>query len=86
MRQLLEKAQTPGTGLGSMGVAVIEALFHGDPEQKIRYQVHVGFWGLWSKGYFSVLKAGGPEVASYLGHWGLNSQSRIKDMLQRVRG
>jgi hypothetical protein len=46
----------------------------------------MGFLGLWSKGYFSVLKAGGPEVASYLKRWGFDSLSRIKDVLRKIRG
>jgi hypothetical protein len=86
LRHLLALAELPGTGIGTMGVAVIEHLFHSDEKRKIRFRVDTGFLGLWSKGYFSVLKAGGPEVASYLGRWGFDSLSRIKDVLRKIRG
>lgn len=86
LQQLLERAQAPEAGMGSLGVAVFEHIFHGDPQKKIRFQVKAGFLGLWAQGYFSVLKAGGPEVASYLAQWGFDSLSRIKDVLRKFRG
>lgn len=86
MRHLLAMAQLPDTSLATMGIAVFEHLFSGDEARKIKFRVHTGFLGLWSKGYFSVLKAGGPEVASYLGRWGFNSLARIKTILQQMRG
>lgn len=86
LRHLLSISALPGTGMGTLGVAVMEHIFHGDETRKIRFKVNMGFLGLWSKGYFSVLKAGGPEVASYLRRWGFDSLSRIKDVLRKIRG
>jgi hypothetical protein len=85
MRHLLELGAQPTSGIGTMGVAVVEHLFHAEPEKKIRFHVDTGFLQLWAKGYFSVLKAGGPEVASYLAEWGYGSLTRLKDLLKQVR-
>lgn len=86
MQHLLELGNVPGTGLGTMGVAALEHLFSADPERKIKFRVDAGFLNLWSKGYFSVLKAGGPEVASYVAQKGFNSVARIKEVLKNIRG
>ena len=86
MRHLVSLAALPGTGMGTMGIAVIEHLFNVEEARKIKFKVATGFLGLWAKGYFSVLKAGGPEVASYLKRWGFDSLSRIKDVLRKIRG
>jgi hypothetical protein len=86
MRHLLSQALVPGTGLGIMGVVVLEHLFATEADKKIKFRVDTGFLGLWAKGYFSVLKAGGPEVASYVARKGFNSVSRIKDVLKNIRG
>jgi hypothetical protein len=86
MRHLLGLGCLPGTGLGTLGVAVLEHLFASDPERKIKFRVDAGFLNLWSKGYFSVLKAGGPEVASYVAQKGFNSVARIKEVLKNIRG
>ncbi len=66
-----------------MGVAIFETIFTKDEEKKIKFRVDSGFLNLWSKGYFSVLKAGGPEVASYLAKFGFDSLSRVKEVLKR---
>ncbi|MGZ3712329.1 MAG: hypothetical protein ACXVBE_11265 [Bdellovibrionota bacterium] len=86
LRHLLTLSDLPGTGLGTMGVAMLEHLFSSDPEKKIKFRVDTGFLGLWAKGYFSVLKAGGPEVASYVAQKGFNSVTRIKEVLKNIRG
>jgi hypothetical protein len=86
MRHLLALSEMPGTGMGTMGVAIFEYLLHKDPGKKIKFRVNASFLSLWSKGYFSVLKAGGPEVASYLGRIGFGSLSKIKDTLRHLRG
>jgi hypothetical protein len=85
MRHLMDLAEHPHTGVGTLGVAIFEYLFTKDGEKKIRFRVDTGFLGLWTKGYFSVLKAGGPEVASYLGRVGFGSMTRIKDVLRNIR-
>ena len=85
MRQLLAEAENPDISISRMGVLVLEHLFAKDAEQKIKFRVNTGFLGLWSKGYFSVLKAGGPEVASLLARFGFNSIARIKDVLRQLR-
>ncbi len=83
MRYLLNLAAKPEVGMGAMGVAILERLFHGE-DSRIRFRVETGFIGLWSKGYFSVLKAGGPEVASYLTKRGFGSLGRLKDVLRKI--
>jgi hypothetical protein len=85
MRHLLDLAEHPHTGIGTLGVAIFEYLFAQDEEKKIKFRVDTGFLGLWAKGYFSVLKAGGPEVASYLGRVGFGSVTRIKEALKNIR-
>lgn len=85
MRYLLDLGAQKDSGIGTMGVAVIEHLFHSDPEKRIRFRVDTGFLQLVARGYFSVLKAGGPEVTSYLAQWGYGSLARLKDLLKQGR-
>ena len=75
----------PETGIATLGVAIFEHIFTKDESRKIKFRVDMGFIGLWSKGYFSVLKAGGPEVASYLARFGFNGLNAIKEVLKTVR-
>lgn len=84
LQQMLDHAALPGTGLSSLGVAVFERVFHAQESQRIRICLETGVFGLWQKGYFSVLKAGGPEVASYFAKLGHGSFSRIKDWLRKI--
>ena len=84
MHHLLSLAEHPETGIASMGIAVFENILTSDHQRKIRFRLEVSPLGLWSKGYFSVLKAGGPEVASYLARFGLNGLSAVKEMLKRL--
>jgi hypothetical protein len=86
MRHLLSLADLPDTGIGSMGVAIFECMFTSAEERKIKFQLHTGVLDLWAKGYFSILKAGGPEVASYLARFGFDSLSRVKEALHKLRG
>jgi hypothetical protein len=83
LRHLLSLAELPETGIGTMGVAIFERMFLQDKDKKISFRVEAGFLSLWSKGYFSVLKAGGPEVASYLARFGFDSLSRVKELLKK---
>jgi hypothetical protein len=85
LRHLLTVGELPGTGIGTMGIAIFEHIFTADEEKKIKFRVDSSFLHLWSKGYFSVLKAGGPEVASYLAKFGFDSLSRVKDLLKKMR-
>jgi hypothetical protein len=83
MRHLLDLAALPGTGITTMGVAVFEKIFHAEEREKIHFRLETGFLGLWRKGYFSVLKAGGPEVASYFGRLGHQGLHFLKDMMRK---
>lgn len=86
LHYLLSLAELKDTGIATMGVAIFEHIFTKDDQKKIRFRVDTGFLGLWAKGYFSVLKAGGPEVASYLARFGFNGLSAIKEVLKNIRG
>ncbi len=86
LRHLLELAQRPEASLPGMGVSVLECIWSSDASRKIRFRVDCGFLTLWRKGYFSVLKAGGPEVASYLARWGFGSLARFREVLKNIRG
>ncbi len=83
LRHLLALAEDPETGIATMGIAIFEHVFAKDESRKIKFRVDAGFLGLWSKGYFSVLKAGGPEVASYLARFGFSGLGAIKEVLAR---
>lgn len=85
LRHLLAVAEKPDAGIATVGIAIFEHIFSKDEEKKIKFRVDTGFLNLWSKGYFSVLKAGGPEVASYLARFGFDSLSRVKDILKNIR-
>jgi hypothetical protein len=84
LRHLLSIAESPDTGIATIGVAIFEHIFSKDEERRIKFRVDAGFLGLWAKGYFSVLKAGGPEVASYLARSGFNGLSAIKAVLKKT--
>ena len=83
LRHILALTESPEIGIAALGVAIFEHIFTKDEDKKIKFRVDTGFLGLWSKGYFSVLKAGGPEVASYLARFGLNGLSAIKAVLKK---
>lgn len=85
LRHILARAELPQAGIGSIGVNVFEHIFLLEEERKIKFRVSAGVIGLWSRGYFSILKAGGPEVASYLARFGFHSMARIKEFLKKVR-
>jgi hypothetical protein len=84
LRHLLSLAEMPDTGIATIGVAIFEHIFTKDEERRIKFRVDAGFLGLWAKGYFSVLKAGGPEVASYLARSGFNGLTAIKAVLKKT--
>jgi hypothetical protein len=86
LRYLVELANKPETGIAAFGVAVFERILRGSKDEKIRFRVYLGLLSIWSKGYFSVLKLGGPEVASYLAQWGFHSVGKIKEVLKNSRG
>ncbi len=86
MRHLVELAQKPETGIAAFGIAVFERILRGAKEEKIHFRVYLGLLSIWSKGYFSILKLGGPEVASYLAQWGFHSVGKIKEVLKNSRG
>ncbi len=83
MRHILSLAESPDTSIGVMGVTIFEHIFSRDDAKRIKFRVDTGFLGLWSKGYFSVLKAGGPEVASYLARFGFHGLNAIKEVLKK---
>lgn len=85
LRYLLSVATRPDVGIATLGVAIIEQILQSDSGRKIKFRLNVGFLTLWGKGYFSVLKAGGPEVASHLSRWGFGSLAKIKEVMQKIR-
>lgn len=84
LQQILDQAALPGTGISAMGVAVFERIFHPQEPERIRIRLEAGVFGLWQRGYFSVLKAGGPEVASYFARLSQGGFSRVKDWLRKI--
>ena len=85
MRHFIAIGCSDGTSLGTMGVSIFEHIVSQDESRKVKFKVEANFLTLWSKGYFSVLKAGGPEVASFLTRWGLDSASKIGKLLNQMR-
>jgi len=86
MRRLLSELELPGSGLASMGISIFEAIISNEEDRKIKFKVHASFLTLWAKGYFSVLKAGGPELASYLARMGFSGIAQMKEFLKKIRG
>jgi hypothetical protein len=86
LRHLLDLARLPETGIATLGIAILEKILRGPVEERIRIKVWAGILKIWARGYFSVLKQGGPEVASYLAQWGFTNVSKIKDVLRKARG
>lgn len=86
LRQILMRAKLPGTGLGTMGITIFDSILSKDESSKIKFKVRASILSLWAKGYFSVLKVGGPEVAAYLAKMGLGGISQMKELLKNIRG
>ncbi len=86
LKQVLALAGLPGTSMGTLGIFIFDSITTHDESRKIKFKVRASVLTLWLKGYFSVLKAGGPEVASYLAKIGLSSIGQIKEMVQKIRG
>lgn len=86
MRRILDRAAVPDTGIAVLGLQIFEGILSQDEQARIRFEINASFLSLWSKGYFSVLKTGGPEVAKYLANKGLSSISSIKKLLHKLRG
>ena len=85
LEQLLELGKQKDTGMAKMGMSVIETIMTNDDARKIKFRLDSGFLTLWSKGYFSILKAGGPELARFLSKLGFDSISKIKDLVKQMR-
>lgn len=83
--RLLELGKQKETGMAKMGMSVIETILTNDESRKIKFRLDVGFLTLWSKGYFSILKAGGPELSRFLAKLGFDSISKIKDLVKQMR-
>jgi hypothetical protein len=86
LRHLLDLAKLPETGIASLGISSLEKILRGPAEERIRFKVWAGILRIWARGYFSVLKQGGPEVASYLADWGFTNVSKLKKVLRKARG
>lgn len=86
LSQILALSARSETTLANMGIFLFEAITTSDEERKIKFKVRASVLSLWLKGYFSVLKAGGPEVASYLAKIGFSSIGQVKEMVQKIRG
>jgi hypothetical protein len=69
--------------IGEIGVHILKQLLSGDPETRVRFKIRAGFLGLWSKGYFGVVAAGGTKFASFLASKGLTGIGALKDALLR---
>lgn len=85
LRQILNKAEESNASIPTLGIFIFERIVTAEEERKIRFKVRAGVLSLWTKGYFSVLKAGGPEVASYLARMGFNSLGKIKSFVDQIR-
>ncbi len=85
LRQLVKELEDPNSGYAKLGIEILERIVRGEPRDRIRFKVHAGVLSIWSKGYFSVLKLGGPEVASYLAQLGFTSFQTIKEVLKNSR-
>lgn len=85
LRQLVKRVQEADSGYAKLGIEILERIVRGEPKDRIRFKVHAGILSIWVKGYFSVLKLGGPEVASYLAQLGFTSFQTIKEVLKNSR-
>jgi len=85
LERLLDLGKQKETGMAKMGMSVIETIITNDESRKIKFRLDVGFLTLWSKGYFSILKAGGPELSRFLAKLGFDSISKIKDLVKQLR-
>ena len=66
-----------------IGLSLFDSILSKDEKNKIRFSIHASFLRLWSKGYFSVLKTGGPEIAAYMARIGFGSLQQLKKLFMK---
>jgi hypothetical protein len=76
----------PSEDIGSIGVHIAKLIVSSDPELKVSVQLKAGFLGLFSKGYFGVMTAGGSAFTSFLASRGLGGMDAIKAAFKKLRG
>lgn len=86
MQNVLDVSREKNASIAKLGVVIFEQIFSRNESSKIYFRVDSGFLSLWSKGYFSVLKLGGPEVAAYIANKGFHSLGKIKEALKSMKG
>jgi hypothetical protein len=86
MRYFIDLEALPGSSLSVLGLAILQALLADDPKRKVLFRAKASWLTLFALGYFSVLKAGGPEVASYMAKKGFGGMLQLRSLLQKFRG
>jgi hypothetical protein len=84
MQKISHKAQEDGVGLGELGITIFEGILLKQEENKIRFAIHGSFLTLWTKGYFSVLKKGGPELSLYLAKLGFTNIAQWRKIFKKA--
>ena len=75
----------PATEIGVIGVNIAKLAVSPDANKRVSIQFKSGFLGLFSKGYFGVLSAGGSQFGAFLASKGLNGMGAIKAVLKKFK-
>jgi hypothetical protein len=75
----------PSDEIGHVGVHILKLIVSTDANKRVSFKLRTGFLGLFSKGYFGVVTAGGAQFAAFLASKGLNGIGAIKDALKKMR-
>lgn len=85
LKKILDKAAERGTTIAQFGLTVLRYVLAHGKRDRIFFRMDVSVYTLIRKGYFSVLRAAGPDVRIFLREHGFDSLKSIKEFLQRIR-
>lgn len=75
----------PTEDIGEIGIGIVKAITHAEPEQRMGVKVHIGPLDLFLHGYLGVLPLGGASLMKFLASKGLTGISKIKEGIARFR-
>jgi hypothetical protein len=81
----LELLNTNFTSISQIGLRIFEKILTKNENEKIKIMVHIGPLSILTGGYLGVITTGGSDVAKFLASLGLNSLTKIKDTLAKMR-
>ncbi|MBI4405303.1 MAG: hypothetical protein HY537_14160 [Deltaproteobacteria bacterium] len=77
--------ETRTEDIGELGLTLLKLVAHSDPQLRVKPQVHIGLFEMFSKGYLGVIPLGGVTVMKFLASLGFGSIGKIKEVVTKLR-